>query len=90
MTDRNRHLALVCLALLCIVPNIAPALTVYDMCKAVDRGMTISDVRLKKKSGGKSGGPKLLSRVFGGMSTTTGSRKPAFRGRSFPVMHRST
>jgi len=31
------------------------ALTVYDMCKAVDRGMTISDVRLVRKSGGKSG-----------------------------------
>jgi cyclic pyranopterin monophosphate synthase len=31
------------------------ALTVYDMCKAVDRGMTIADVRLLKKSGGKSG-----------------------------------
>jgi cyclic pyranopterin phosphate synthase len=31
------------------------ALTVYDMCKAVDRGMTIGEVRLKYKSGGKSG-----------------------------------
>lgn len=31
------------------------ALTVYDMCKAVDRGMTITDVRLMHKSGGKSG-----------------------------------
>jgi len=31
------------------------ALTVYDMCKAVDRGMTIADIRLIKKSGGKSG-----------------------------------
>ncbi len=31
------------------------ALTVYDMCKAVDRGMTISEVHLLKKSGGKSG-----------------------------------
>ena len=31
------------------------ALTVYDMCKAVDRGMTITDLRLLKKSGGKSG-----------------------------------
>jgi cyclic pyranopterin monophosphate synthase len=31
------------------------ALTVYDMCKAVDRGMTISDIRLLHKSGGKSG-----------------------------------
>ncbi|MCB1885469.1 MAG: cyclic pyranopterin monophosphate synthase MoaC [Geminicoccaceae bacterium] len=31
------------------------ALTVYDMCKAVDRGMTIEDVRLVRKSGGRSG-----------------------------------
>lgn len=31
------------------------ALTIYDMCKAVDKGMTISQVRLLKKSGGKSG-----------------------------------
>ncbi len=31
------------------------ALTVYDMCKAIDRGMTISDVRLIEKSGGRSG-----------------------------------
>lgn len=30
-------------------------LTVYDMCKAVDRGMTMSDIRLLEKSGGKSG-----------------------------------
>jgi len=30
-------------------------LTVYDMCKAVDRGMVIDGVRLLKKSGGKSG-----------------------------------
>ena len=31
------------------------ALTVYDMCKAVDRGMTISDIQLLHKAGGKSG-----------------------------------
>lgn len=31
------------------------ALTVYDMCKAIDRGIVISDVRLVHKSGGKSG-----------------------------------
>ncbi|MBT4711157.1 MAG: cyclic pyranopterin monophosphate synthase MoaC, partial [Alphaproteobacteria bacterium] len=31
------------------------ALTIYDMCKAVDRGMTISGVRLMHKAGGKSG-----------------------------------
>ncbi|MCK5877617.1 MAG: cyclic pyranopterin monophosphate synthase MoaC [Candidatus Marithrix sp.] len=30
-------------------------LTVYDMCKAVDRGMTIEQVKLQKKTGGKSG-----------------------------------
>ncbi len=30
-------------------------LTIYDMCKAVDRGMVITDVRLLEKSGGKSG-----------------------------------
>jgi cyclic pyranopterin phosphate synthase len=30
-------------------------LTIYDMCKAVDRGMVISDVQLEHKSGGKSG-----------------------------------
>jgi cyclic pyranopterin phosphate synthase len=30
-------------------------LTIYDMCKAVDRGMTIDGVRLLEKSGGKSG-----------------------------------
>jgi cyclic pyranopterin phosphate synthase len=31
------------------------ALTVYDMCKAVDRGMRIGDIRLVRKEGGKSG-----------------------------------
>ncbi|HWK47297.1 MAG TPA: cyclic pyranopterin monophosphate synthase MoaC [Stellaceae bacterium] len=31
------------------------ALTVYDMCKAVDRGMTIGEIGLTHKSGGKSG-----------------------------------
>lgn len=30
-------------------------LTIYDMCKAVDRGMTISNIRLLEKQGGKSG-----------------------------------
>ena len=33
----------------------AAALTVYDMCKAVDRAMTISEIRLTHKRGGKSG-----------------------------------
>jgi cyclic pyranopterin phosphate synthase len=31
------------------------ALTIYDMCKAYDRGMSISDLYLLEKSGGKSG-----------------------------------
>jgi cyclic pyranopterin phosphate synthase len=30
-------------------------LTIYDMCKAIDRGMIITEIRLKQKSGGKSG-----------------------------------
>jgi cyclic pyranopterin phosphate synthase len=31
------------------------ALTIYDMCKAVDRAMVISNIRVLEKSGGKSG-----------------------------------
>ena len=31
------------------------ALTIYDMCKAIDKNMVISDIRLTHKSGGKSG-----------------------------------
>jgi cyclic pyranopterin phosphate synthase len=31
------------------------ALTIYDMCKAIDREMTISEIQLARKSGGKSG-----------------------------------
>jgi len=38
-----------------LVATAAAALTIYDMCKAVDRGMKISDIMLLKKSGGKSG-----------------------------------
>ena len=30
-------------------------LTIYDMCKAIDRGMTMTDIRLLEKRGGKSG-----------------------------------
>ena len=33
----------------------AAGLTIYDMCKAIDREMTIGEIRLVKKSGGKSG-----------------------------------
>ncbi len=31
------------------------ALTIYDMCKAIDRGMTVTDMCLNSKAGGKSG-----------------------------------
>ena len=31
------------------------ALTIYDMCKAVEKGMRISDISLQQKTGGKSG-----------------------------------
>lgn len=31
------------------------ALTIYEMCKAIDKEMVITDVKLLKKSGGKSG-----------------------------------
>ena len=37
------------------------ALTIYDMCKAVDRGMVIESVRLLEKVGGKSGAFKVES-----------------------------
>jgi len=36
-------------------------LTIYDMCKAVDRGMVMGDVKLLEKSGGKSGEWKVAS-----------------------------
>ncbi|UCC65892.1 MAG: cyclic pyranopterin monophosphate synthase MoaC, partial [Deltaproteobacteria bacterium] len=38
-----------------LVAVAAAALTIYDMCKAVDREMIISDIRLVEKKGGKSG-----------------------------------
>lgn len=52
-TCRTRGQTGVEMEALCAVTT--AALTVYDMCKAVDRGMRITDVRLQHKSGGKSG-----------------------------------
>lgn len=34
---------------------VVAGLTIYDMCKAVDRGIRLEDIRLRRKSGGKSG-----------------------------------
>lgn len=39
-------------------------LTIYDMCKAVDRGMTLTDIRLIKKTGGKSGAYLVRSKTW--------------------------
>lgn len=38
-----------------LIATTTAALTIYDMCKAIDRGMVIADIMLMKKSGGKSG-----------------------------------
>ena len=38
-----------------LVAAAAAGLTIYDMCKSVDRAMNVTDIRLLKKSGGKSG-----------------------------------
>jgi cyclic pyranopterin phosphate synthase len=38
-----------------LVAVTAAALTVYDMCKALDKGMEITDIYLVEKTGGKSG-----------------------------------
>jgi cyclic pyranopterin phosphate synthase len=38
-----------------LVAVAAAGLTIYDMCKAIDRGITLEGVRLVRKSGGKSG-----------------------------------
>jgi cyclic pyranopterin monophosphate synthase len=49
------------------------ALTVYDMCKAIDRGMVISEIRLDEKRGGKSG---TWKRALPGTFVTGKSRAP--------------
>jgi len=40
-------------------------LTIYDMCKAIDRGMVLSNIHLVKKTGGKSGTYKVRSSGLG-------------------------
>lgn len=49
------------------------ALTIYDMCKAVDRGMSIGPIQLQEKSGGKSG---TYLRSPAGDSTTNPNTVP--------------
>ena len=42
-------------------------LTIYDMCKAIDRGMVLSNIHLVKKTGGKSGTYSVRSSVGNGL-----------------------
>jgi cyclic pyranopterin phosphate synthase len=55
----------------------AAALTVYDMCKAIDRGMVISEIRLDEKRGGKSG---TWTREQVSTAVSSSRRKPAKKG----------
>jgi cyclic pyranopterin phosphate synthase len=55
----------------------AAALTVYDMCKAIDRGMVISEIRLDEKRGGKSG---TWTRERVSTKGSNSRRKPAKKG----------
>jgi len=55
----------------------AAALTVYDMCKAIDRGMVIGDIRLDEKRGGKSG---TWTRAQVMSPDSSSRRKPAKKG----------
>jgi cyclic pyranopterin monophosphate synthase len=50
-----RTLAVTGVEMEALVAASVAALTVYDMCKALDKGIVIRDVRLERKSGGKSG-----------------------------------
>ncbi len=50
----SKELFDVCKSLIFMAVQVA-LLTIYDMCKAADRGMTITDVKLLEKQGGKSG-----------------------------------
>ena len=54
-----------------LVAVTAAALTVYDMCKALDKAMEITDIVLLKKTGGKSGD------FYRASSSAAGRRKPA-------------
>ncbi len=53
------------------------ALSVYDMCKALDKGIEIQQVRLESKSGGKSGDFRRSGSAAGRQTKRRGSRKNA-------------
>ena len=56
-------------------------LTIYDMCKAVDRGMTITGVHVLEKHGGKSGS-YTAARARQGLKHATPTDRPSARGRA--------
>jgi len=58
------------------------ALTVYDMCKAIDRGIVISAIRLDEKRGGKSGRWRRPGRALGRQRRRMAVRFDRRRGRS--------
>jgi cyclic pyranopterin phosphate synthase len=58
-----------------LVAVTAAALTVYDMCKALDKGMEITDIVLVKKTGGKSGDFHRKGRSLTGNASRTRSRR---------------
>jgi cyclic pyranopterin phosphate synthase len=58
-----------------LVAVAAAGLTIYDMCKSVDRAMTVTNVRLLKKSGGKSG--TYVRDVGGGPALKGRKQQPA-------------
>ncbi len=58
-----------------LVAASAAALTVYDMCKAIDREMRIDALRLVAKSGGKSGPFLRPGEAKGGLTTAAGSQR---------------
>jgi cyclic pyranopterin phosphate synthase len=66
-----------------LVAAAVAALTVYDMCKAVDRGMTVTELKLLEKHGGRRG--SFIAEEITGMAA--GRRTPT--GRGFAARARS-
>jgi cyclic pyranopterin phosphate synthase len=59
-------------------------LTIYDMCKAVDRTMTVLDIKLLEKSGGRSGHFLRRESPGGRSSNVAGRRKARGAPRGLP------
>jgi cyclic pyranopterin phosphate synthase len=66
------------------------ALTVYDMVKSVDRFVTVTNVRLLEKSGGKSGHWKRPAPKTAGADVAATATKPSAAGKGRPVKRTRT